>query len=70
MKMKWKTWLRTALFVAGGAALGLAYYYLVGCSTGACPITASPLRTMAYMALVGGLISTVFQKECDSGCNM
>ena len=38
MKERLKRWLRPALFTLGGALAGLGYYYLVGCSTGACAI--------------------------------
>ena len=34
MKERLKKWLRPALFTLGGAGAGLAYYYLVGCSSG------------------------------------
>lgn len=33
--------------------MGYAYYALVGCSTGSCPITSNPVMTTAYGALVG-----------------
>ena len=65
-----KKWLRPALFILGGALLGLGYYYLVGCTTGSCPITASPVRSMIYMALIGWLLSGLFGKRCDGPCNM
>ena len=57
MKARMKTWLRPALFTLGGALAGLAYYYAVGCSTGSCVITSSPLTSMGYMGLVGWLLS-------------
>lgn len=69
MKEKRKRWIRSALFICGGALLGLGYYTLVGCSTGQCAITASPVNTMVYMGVVGWLLSGVFGKECDSGCS-
>ena len=31
MKEKIKKWLKPVLFTAGGALVGLAYYYFVGC---------------------------------------
>ncbi len=40
-----------------GALLGLAYYKLVGCRTGACPITSNPYLTMAYGAALGFLFT-------------
>ena len=53
MKEKIKKWLKPVLFTAGGALVGLAYYYFVGCSTGACPLTSNPFITMAYMGFIG-----------------
>ena len=49
---------RTALFVLGGAGAGLIYYDLFACGSG-CAITSSPLRTMAYFAAIGWLLSGV-----------
>ena len=56
MKEKIKKWLKPVLFTAGGALVGLAYYYFVGCPTGACPLTSNPLITMAYMGFIGWLL--------------
>lgn len=67
MKERMKEWLRPALFILGGGLVGLGYYYLVGCSTGTCVITSSPLTSMAYMALVGWLLSGVFGSSCCGG---
>lgn len=41
-----------------GAALGLGYQRLVGCPTGACPLTRSPWITTIYGALLGVLIAS------------
>lgn len=70
MKDKIKKWIRPALFILGGALVGLAYYYFVGCTTGSCAITSNPVNSMIYMGLIGWLISGVFGRECDDGCNM
>jgi hypothetical protein len=48
---------RSLLFVLGGAALGLAYQRLIGCRTGACPITSNPYVSTLYGALIGLLAS-------------
>ena len=45
--------LHTVLYVAGGAALGFGYHKLVGCRSGACPITANPYISTLYGALMG-----------------
>lgn len=46
-----------------GAVLGYLYYYLVGCSTGTCPITSNPMRMTLYGALLGGLFFDIFRKD-------
>lgn len=66
MKERMKKWLRPALFTLGGALVGLGYYVLVGCSTGSCAITSSPLRSMVYMGLIGWLLSNAFDpRSCE-----
>lgn len=65
-----KKWVRPALFTLGGALVGFLYYYFVGCATGSCAITANPVTAMAYMGLMGWLLSGVFGGECDGGCSM
>ncbi len=49
--------LRLALSIGGGAVLGFAYHRIVGCRTGACPITANPYISTLYGALMGYLLS-------------
>lgn len=52
--------LRILLGAAVGGVLGFAWYKLVGCSSGTCPLTSNPvLSTLyggAFGALVGGTI--------------
>ena len=50
---KRKMLLHTLIYVGAGAGLGFAYHKLVGCSSGACPITANPYISTLYGALVG-----------------
>ena len=57
-----KHMVRPVLFVAAGALAGLGYYYLFGCS-GNCAITSSPWMTMAYMGVIGALLSAVTKKK-------
>lgn len=49
--------LRLILSVLAGASLGFGYHRIVGCRTGACPITANPYISTVYGALVGYLLS-------------
>jgi len=70
MKNKLKKWLRPLLFTLSGALAGYAYYYFIGCPTGSCAITSNPISSVLYMALIGWLISGLFEGGCGRGCNM
>lgn len=48
--------MKLILSVAIGAALGYAYYKIIGCRTGTCPITSKPLNSMIYGAVIGFLM--------------
>lgn len=50
-----------AIGVAVGAGLGFALYKLLGCSTGACPITANPWVSTIYGAVLGALFAATFR---------
>ncbi len=63
----WKKWRRPILFTAGGALTGLAYYALVGCSTGTCAITSNPFSSMLYAGLIGLLLSGSLGGCCCGG---
>lgn len=63
-----KMLLRPLLFTLGGVAAGFLYYRYVGCVTGSCSITASPVNAMVYMGLMGLVLSGLFGKERKS-CN-
>jgi hypothetical protein len=49
--------LRILVGAVVGAALGFGWYKLVGCSTGACPLTSNPfISTLCGMA-IGALVA-------------
>ena len=55
-------WL-TLLGIALGAAGGFLYWNFIGCTTGTCPITSSPINSSVRGAIIGGLLLSSFQKE-------
>ena len=38
-----------------GGAVGFAYYYFIGCKSGTCAITSSPVNSTLYGVLLGVL---------------
>lgn len=52
-----------------GAAGGYAYYHFIGCNSGTCSITSSPVNSTIYGILMGGLlfnaIESTFKKQSD-----
>lgn len=55
--MNKKKWFKPILGLLFGGLAGFAYYYFVGCRSGACPITGNPLISTAYGSLLGGLMT-------------
>jgi len=55
--MNKKKWIKPILGLLLGGVAGFAYYYFVGCRSGACPITGNPLISTAYGSLLGGLMT-------------
>ena len=46
-----------------GAAGGYAYYYFIGCASGTCAITSSPINSTIYGILMGGLLFSMFEPK-------
>jgi hypothetical protein len=61
-----KKYYLTGLGLVMGAALGYAYYFWIGCTSGSCPITSRPLNSTFYGAFMGGLLFNMFQKNKES----
>jgi hypothetical protein len=55
-------WLYNLAYVVGGAAVGFGYHKLVGCRSGACPITANPYISTLYGAFMGFLAGGMIGK--------
>lgn len=46
-----------------GAVAGWSYWYFVGCASGTCPITSSPVISSVYGAMMGWLLFSSFKKQ-------
>jgi len=55
-------WGKRILFSVLGAAIGYAYYYFIGCASGACPISSNPYISTMYGAVLG-FVMTVGAKK-------
>jgi len=52
--------------MALGALGGLAYWFFVGCESGTCAITSSPINSSIYGGFMGFLIPGMFKKDVNS----
>ena len=52
--------LKYGIGIGIGATAGYLYWYFVGCSSGTCAITSSPINSSVYGALMGGLLLNTF----------
>jgi hypothetical protein len=52
-----------AIGILGGIAGGYLYWQEIGCVSGTCPITSSPVNSSLYGAMMGGLLFSMFRKE-------
>jgi hypothetical protein len=49
---------RYLLGIVIGGALGFAWYKMVGCSSGTCPLTSNPFVSTVYGMVVGALVAS------------
>jgi len=55
-----------AIGIVAGMGLGYAYYALIGCQSGACPLQSNPLYDMALGGLIGWSISdAIFNRAAN-----
>jgi len=50
-------WMKPIIGAAVGGLFGYGLYRFVGCSSGACPITANPWSSTLYGIVMGALFS-------------
>lgn len=53
----------SAIGVIVGAIAGYVYYFFIGCASGSCSITSSPINSTLYGSLMGGLLFSMWKKE-------
>ena len=46
-----------------GSIAGWCYWYFVGCASGTCAITSSPVNSSLYGAMMGGVLASMLKKE-------
>ncbi len=65
LKMLWKTnkIFKLAAGIFAGAVLGYGYYFFIGCRTGTCAITGSPVNSTIYGAVMGLVLSFPAKKS-------
>jgi len=56
----------TVIGVIFGAIGGYLYYYFVGCASGTCGITSSPVNSTLYFAVLGGLVVNLIKPTDNS----
>jgi hypothetical protein len=46
-----------------GAVAGYLYWFYIGCNSGSCAITSSPVNSTLYGAMMGGLLLNTFESR-------
>ncbi|NBP70521.1 MAG: hypothetical protein EBR30_21745 [Cytophagia bacterium] len=52
-----------AIAATVGATAGFVYWYYVGCNSGTCAITSSPINSSVYGGVMGILLVNVLDKQ-------
>ncbi len=64
-----KSWIIWGLGIVIGAAGGYLYWYYVGCASGSCDITSSPVNSTLYGGLMGVLLVNIFSSKKKTETN-
>ncbi|MEA4867979.1 MAG: DUF6132 family protein [Rikenellaceae bacterium] len=57
-----REWITIAGVIAGAIG-GYLYWFFIGCNSGSCPITSSPLNSTLYGIVLGALFFSLFKKK-------
>ncbi|TXI83796.1 MAG: hypothetical protein E6Q38_02865 [Crocinitomicaceae bacterium] len=63
MTSKLKKYKLTIIGTVLGAIGGYSYYHFVGCASGTCAITSSPINSTLYGVFMGGLLFNMIESE-------
>ena len=55
--------LKWIIGIVAGATIGFSYWYFIGCNTGTCAITSSPINSTIYGGLMGILVVNSFSEN-------
>lgn len=55
--------LKWTIGISLGAVAGFLYWYYIGCTSGSCAITSSPINSSVYGAFLGVMVVNMFKKE-------
>ena len=58
-----KIWIIWGLGIVIGAVGGYLYWYFVGCASGSCAITSSPVNSTLYGGVMGLLLVNTFNSS-------
>lgn len=61
-KLLKRYWL-TLLGIALGAVGGFLYWKFIGCNSGSCPVTSSPVNSTVWGAVMGGLLLSMLKNK-------
>jgi hypothetical protein len=57
------TIIKWSIGIALGAVGGFLYWYYIGCNSGSCAITSSPINSTLYGGMMGGLLLNSFESK-------
>lgn len=57
------TILKWSIGITLGAVAGFLYWFYIGCNSGTCAITSSPVNSTLYGGLMGGLVLNMFERN-------
>ncbi len=55
--------LKWSIGITLGAVAGYLYWFYIGCNSGTCAITSSPVNSTLYFGLMGGLVVNMFERH-------